>query len=796
MHFNVASQRKMSGNIENDRSGSTGKMFPMDLAQQKITIVKSGANSDVKTAHLLTGQSKTTAPGQIITQTVPLSLMRPTAQIISQGIASQPQMIVSGPPLLQSAQLASQNSQLISQGSQIITQASQIINANSQIIGPSGQIISPSTQIISQGTQLVAPSNQPSQLVSQSSHINNQGSVQIGSQGSQILTQMSSMSSAAGSMLSMGSQLVNAGGTMVVSTGTAGGGTLKAIPPSVRVLAPLPHHQGNPRPAMSSNVSGPLSMSAAGLSVSKVVGSSVVTVGGPTSHVPRGPAAGASLAVPRASPRPTTPTPTIPVSTLSGWNTSVRSGMSGGGVRGTALVYAPRGPLARSGPVAQRVSTPGPATTPPANLTTTLSVGRTVRPSPAASPQRALLGTAAPAAPVVPPVPPRPPSAPPRALPLLQRNYQPAKVVGVATVGIRAVGSVTSLGAARSTTPVSTLYYEVSPARPLITTTSAPPRLLSPYNHPISGLGTNTTNEPCRLTPTLSVAPIVSNSVSSAAAARPSILRKRDIDGSPNKTQQAPVPVQPPLTSAHASPPRADSPWGDGGSTTVSAASSPGPDDAPSPPAPATPPTPVLHEVSPRKKPRKQMLVNEVRECEFQPEEVPPPAPSPPAPAPVPPPPRRSLLGSSWRCGWRATALHFARPADVRRREPRPPDVVELANQRHALLKADGWKVHHLAAQMDDLTELEAGVFEQLETVLRNLEKPKNSHAPKPPANLHGLIELVKGNMQRSRIVCDGVSEAREDIMRLFSHRKFVLDILTRQTDKRCFRKHSQRTQS
>ncbi|KPJ08791.1 hypothetical protein RR48_07851 [Papilio machaon] len=105
-------------------------------------------------------------------------------------------------------------------------------------------------------------------------------------------------------------------------------------------------------------------------------------------------------------------------------------------------------------------------------------------------------------------------------------------------------------------------------------------------------------------------------------------------------------------------------------------------------------------------------------------------------------------LGSGYVCGWRGTALHFVRPADVRRREPRARDILAIASQRHVLASADGWKVHHLTAQMDDL-----------------------------------------GNIQRSKIVCEGIQEAREDILRVFKHRNFVSDILTRQADKRSYKK-------
>ncbi|GBP86617.1 hypothetical protein EVAR_85750_1 [Eumeta japonica] len=55
-------------------------------------------------------------------------------------------------------------------------------------------------------------------------------------------------------------------------------------------------------------------------------------------------------------------------------------------------------------------------------------------------------------------------------------------------------------------------------------------------------------------------------------------------------------------------------------------------------------------------------------------------------------------------------------------------------------------------------------------------------------------FNYYRGNIQRSKIVCEGIQEAREDILRVFTHQTVVADILTRQADKRCFRKH--RTQS
>lgn len=79
----------MSNNLENERTITTGKMYPIDLAPQKITIVKSVSNSDVKMTHLITTQPKTTGAGQIITHAGSMGLIRPATQILAPGVGSQ-----------------------------------------------------------------------------------------------------------------------------------------------------------------------------------------------------------------------------------------------------------------------------------------------------------------------------------------------------------------------------------------------------------------------------------------------------------------------------------------------------------------------------------------------------------------------------------------------------------------------------------------------------------------------------------------------------------------------------------
>ncbi|XP_053607178.1 mucin-2 [Plodia interpunctella] len=673
----------MGSNIENDRSVTTGKMYPIDLAAPKITIVKNVSN-EVKMAHVIPCQPKTTASGQIITHAGAVGLMRPAGQMLSPNVASQPQMIVSGSPILQGTQIMSQG-----QGTQIMSQ--------SQLISPSGQILSPGTQIISQGTQLSAPLNSTS---------NAQTSVASTVSATQVVN--------------VGGQLVSGPANLVVSP------SVRTLPP-VRVLPPLPHH--NTRPVLSN-----MNVSSSG---NVFVGKSVA-VSSHTPHVPRGLAAGASLAI-----RQVLPGVGSQPNSGAAWSNNNRGPRS-------ALVYGARGPLPRA---VSRPAAPVTATSPafgttvvaPTPVTTQHAAVVTLPATSVLTSSSVISSAIRSAAPRTPAPAPATTTAAPRALPLLQRNYPP-KVVGVASVR----------GVVGNSAPAQ-LYYEVPRAHVLAPATSP-----APSQHPqAQAVSVVNTVQPQPLSenrPLTSVTPVLP---------RPSILtRKRDVDGSPTKVGGF----------GSAAYRRQSTGWEDvptgqsrgSGSTTISASSSPGHTDT--------------DDLDARKKPRKQMLTNEVK-CEF-PVEEPPPTPPPIVP------PKRPQLKSSYVCGWRATALHFTRPSDVRKREPRAKDILAIASQKHVLASADGWKVHHLTAQMEDLITLEADVGEQQGSLLRSLETASGRALSSLKPHSHTLLELLKSNIQRSKKVCEGIEEARDDLLKVFTHRNFVSDILTRQADKRCFRKH------
>ncbi|XP_063903310.1 histone deacetylase complex subunit SAP130 isoform X2 [Zophobas morio] len=303
---------------------------------------------------------------------------------------------------------------------------------------------------------------------------------------------------------------------------------------------------------------------------------------------------------------------------------------------------------------------------------------------------------------------------------------------------------------------------------------------------------------------------------------RPSILRKRDHEGSPLKAAKNLTPVltnltQQPLPSI--SPPSRPDSRGNGhssgGSTTISATSSPGlaevnEDSMPHAPLnkeeeSAKPPM----EMSPRKKPRKQQLTgsNDIDEhnddMQFisestikkeqddsdgnQSDEPRDGAPEAGQVTTVRKPASASLL-NSYRQTWKATHNHYLRYSDVRPKDERRPTIMDLANQYRVQEKVNGWKIYHLSTQMEDLVEAEQEqtVYNQLTELLKSTESQEALHFEK---DINRINELIKGNLQRIKIINDGMIEAKTQIMKIFDHKGHVTDIINRCASKRNFKK-------
>lgn len=62
---------------------------------------------------------------------------------------------------------------------------------------------------------------------------------------------------------------------------------------------------------------------------------------------------------------------------------------------------------------------------------------------------------------------------------------------------------------------------------------------------------------------------------------------------------------------------------------------------------------------------------------------------------------RHSL--QSYKQSWKPANNHFQRYSDVRPRDDRRPNVMDLANQPYATAKVNGWKIYHLSSQIEEL---------------------------------------------------------------------------------------------
>ncbi|CAB3384417.1 Hypothetical predicted protein [Cloeon dipterum] len=247
------------------------------------------------------------------------------------------------------------------------------------------------------------------------------------------------------------------------------------------------------------------------------------------------------------------------------------------------------------------------------------------------------------------------------------------------------------------------------------------------------------------------------------ASPRPSILRKRDHEGSPVKNLKSAVQAlnSPPASPLHHSKPESDDGKDNssGGSSTISATSSP---DAPEP-------------VSPRKKPRKQQLTgNELQEV-VSPEER-----EEKKPKAIGVRRRSAILLPNYRTNTKLCHNHFRRPTDVRVREERRPTVAELSSQRGVTQKARGWKLYHLSTQMEIMSERESEILGRLSSMLDAVEGCSVSSV-----DTGRTSEMIKTNMQRSKVVRGQLEDSRNQLLKLLDHSSPVLDIIKRHANRR-----------
>ncbi|XP_037562707.2 histone deacetylase complex subunit SAP130-like [Dermacentor silvarum] len=155
--------------------------------------------------------------------------------------------------------------------------------------------------------------------------------------------------------------------------------------------------------------------------------------------------------------------------------------------------------------------------------------------------------------------------------------------------------------------------------------------------------------------------------------------------------------------------------------------------------------------------------------------------------------PSMSLL-TSYSHNWKTRQNHFIRHTDVKPKDDKKQTVNDLANQKGVLQKANGWKVFHLASQMEDVVDLEDTVHNKLSHLLNFIEDKPPAIRLKPlnvdeERILNKINDLIKGNLQRSKIVQDQVTEAKQQVLKVLDHKPRIVEIIGKYVSKRPLKK-------
>lgn len=137
---------------------------------------------------------------------------------------------------------------------------------------------------------------------------------------------------------------------------------------------------------------------------------------------------------------------------------------------------------------------------------------------------------------------------------------------------------------------------------------------------------------------------------------------------------------------------------------------------------------------------------------------------------------------------WKSLQHHFLRYSDVKPKPEKKLTLSELSNE--GLQKKNGWKIHHLATQMEDMSDNESEINERLNRILEKfdqkvaplptLEEPINPDYPVKVSIGEKLSDLIRGNIQRSTIFQEQVNESRQLLIKLTNDHRERVGRLTR----------------
>ncbi|KAK6195103.1 hypothetical protein SNE40_000595 [Patella caerulea] len=148
--------------------------------------------------------------------------------------------------------------------------------------------------------------------------------------------------------------------------------------------------------------------------------------------------------------------------------------------------------------------------------------------------------------------------------------------------------------------------------------------------------------------------------------------------------------------------------------------------------------------------------------------------------------PNISLL-NFYNITWKARNNHFQKATDVKQKEERRLTVNELSNQKGILQKSSGWKLYHMAAQLEDLVELEKELCDRVSKFQQIFEPKFSSNKLEEEYNIP--YEMAQANIQRCQLLVDQLTEAKSAMLKVLDHKPKIQEIVNKHMSKRPIKK-------
>ncbi|XP_015749091.1 PREDICTED: histone deacetylase complex subunit SAP130-like [Acropora digitifera] len=128
--------------------------------------------------------------------------------------------------------------------------------------------------------------------------------------------------------------------------------------------------------------------------------------------------------------------------------------------------------------------------------------------------------------------------------------------------------------------------------------------------------------------------------------------------------------------------------------------------------------------------------------------------------------PRISIV-ANYKINTKAAHNHFQRYSDVKAKEERKPSIQEIASQKGVVQRANGWRIQHIAGQIDELITAEQEVLKKMGEFREKIPKVKPGQKTKFQDDLVMLNELLQGNIQRSQLVVEQLGDSRKSMVKV-----------------------------